>query len=340
MTENKYFAASNTVRGFVSYYKEIFSGCESVYVIKGGSGTGKGRFMRECANYAINSGKADKLEYFYCSFDPDSLDGIIIGEKLAVIDGTAPHVYEPTLAGAHENLVDLGAFWDPSKLRTHKDKLLELQNQKKSHFSRAYKYLAAYGELDGVTREILERNVDRDKISSFAAKLISETDCQSENKSLVRLKSAIGRRGLVSFDGYEKTAKKQILISDSSGVSDLLLRSILSEAQKYSMPTTVSYSPLFEGRPNAIKIGDRLSLTVCQNGDKGELDTDSFLRADSPDEIESIKKYQADMLTMATDELSKASKVHFAIEDIYIESMDFGRKEEYTAKFLENLHFL
>ena len=44
MSEKKYFAAANTVDGFVSYYDEIFVKCSRVYIIKGGSGTGKSYF--------------------------------------------------------------------------------------------------------------------------------------------------------------------------------------------------------------------------------------------------------------------------------------------------------
>ena len=339
MTENKYFAASNTVKGFVSYYKEIFGTCESVYVIKGGSGTGKGRFMRECANHAINSGRANNIEYFYCSFDPDSLDGIIIDGRIAVIDGTAPHVYEPTLAGAHENLVDLGAFWDPSKLRTHKDKLLELQAQKRAHFSRAYKYLAAYGELDGVVRDVVSASIDMDRASSYASKLVSELNCGGSADQRLRLDSAIGRNGMVRLNGYESSARTNLRLFDSMGIAPTLLESIFAEAKRFSMPTTFSYSPLFEGRLNALKIGDQLSLTLCQDGDKADLDTRDFLRSDPSGEVAAIKKYQADMLEMATEEFSKAGKVHFRIEDIYIDAMDFGRKEEYTARFLKEMQF-
>ena len=77
--ERRYFAASNSCRGFVSYYPACFgtdSGVEKLYIMKGGPGTGKSRFMRDVATYAVDRG-AD-VTYYYCSSDAASLDGVII----------------------------------------------------------------------------------------------------------------------------------------------------------------------------------------------------------------------------------------------------------------------
>ena len=91
--EDAYFASSNSASGFWSYYTDVFDHARvrRLFAIKGGPGTGKSRFMKEVAKAAEENGH--EVEYFYCSFDPSSLDGIIIDGKLAMIDGTAPHVY-------------------------------------------------------------------------------------------------------------------------------------------------------------------------------------------------------------------------------------------------------
>ena len=78
MTEQTYFAALNGGKGFVSFFDDIFSPLDRVYIIKGGPGTGKSKLMRDIAAEAVN--KAYTVEYFCCSADPDSLDGIIIKE--------------------------------------------------------------------------------------------------------------------------------------------------------------------------------------------------------------------------------------------------------------------
>lgn len=53
------------------------------------------------------------MEYFYCSSDTDSLDGIASPSlKVAAIDGTAPHVIEPDYPGVYDEIINLEDFWD------------------------------------------------------------------------------------------------------------------------------------------------------------------------------------------------------------------------------------
>lgn len=89
-----YFSGGNTASGFVSYYDYIFRELDRLYIIKGAPGTGKSKLMRDIANEADN--RSYKVEYYHCSSDPDSLDGIIIRDiSVGVLDGTAPHVGVP-----------------------------------------------------------------------------------------------------------------------------------------------------------------------------------------------------------------------------------------------------
>ena len=69
------FAASNSARGFKSYYDQVFDRkkLERVYIIKGGPGTGKSSFMKRVALWAQKKGM--DVEYYYCSSDTNSLDG-------------------------------------------------------------------------------------------------------------------------------------------------------------------------------------------------------------------------------------------------------------------------
>ena len=78
---NGYFAAANTRGGFVSFFDKIFSEdeCGRTYILKGGPGVGKSTFMKKLAK--LSEDKGYTCEYFYCSSDPSSLDGIIIKEK-------------------------------------------------------------------------------------------------------------------------------------------------------------------------------------------------------------------------------------------------------------------
>ena len=110
--QNKYFAASNSSRGFTNYFKEVFGRADMVYVVKGGPGTGKSSFMKRCSRSAEERGY--QVENYCCSSDADSLDGVFVFDgkrSIGVLDGTAPHVWEPEFPGVCEQMVDLGQFW-------------------------------------------------------------------------------------------------------------------------------------------------------------------------------------------------------------------------------------
>ena len=76
----------NSYGGFVSHYRDCFAQ-ERRYIIKGGPGCGKSTLMRRIAHEAEQRGL--EVEYYDCSSDPDSLDGIVLPSLgIAMFDGT------------------------------------------------------------------------------------------------------------------------------------------------------------------------------------------------------------------------------------------------------------
>ena len=327
MSEKKYFAAANTVNGFVSYYDEIFGKCSKIYIIKGGSGTGKSYFMRRCAEYVKGLDAFEDIEYFYCSFDPSSLDGILINGDVAVIDGTAPHVYEPKMPGAKENIVDLGRFWDADKLRESRDTFSDLFEKKKNCFKRAYGYLSACGELDKVREGIISEYIDDEKLRAAAAKLVSDIECDECEGSKLRIVSALGRDGRVLFDTYEGLSERTIKVANKDGAAHWFLENVILEARRFGKAIYISYDPLFINRPNAVMIGNTAIMTA-------DCESSKWLETES-DKISKLKAVQNELVDEAIKEFRRAAEVHFSIEKIYASAMDFGRKEEFTEDFLK-----
>ena len=172
MSEKRFFAASNTERGFLSYFSEIFrERAERCYIIKGGPGTGKSRLMREMGTAAESSGYG--VEYYYCSSDPDSLDGIFAergGESFAVLDGTAPHSEDLIYPGCVDNIIDLGRFWDSHTLRERRREIVLFGDSKKKAYASAYRALSAYGLITGLADALVCECVDREAIAEECAK--------------------------------------------------------------------------------------------------------------------------------------------------------------------------
>lgn len=137
------YAGGNTALGFYSYYNHITVGhAARLWIIKGGPGVGKSTFVRAVGEAMRESGF--DVEYFCCSSDNDSLDGVRIPAlEIALVDGTAPHIIEPKFPGAVDELLDLGAYWDGAGIRSNRDAIIAKTPEVSRHFARAYSFLAA-----------------------------------------------------------------------------------------------------------------------------------------------------------------------------------------------------
>lgn len=97
------FAGAMTPQGQLCFYENLTENIKNLYVVKGRPGTGKSTMSKKIGNSAINAGY--DVEYYHCAFDPDSIDMIIIPElDFALLDGTAPHVFDPT---NNDKLIDM-----------------------------------------------------------------------------------------------------------------------------------------------------------------------------------------------------------------------------------------
>ena len=172
--EKHFYLGANTPYGFFSYYDSIVSqqDARKIYCIKGGPGTGKSSFMRKIADKILSLGY--DVEFIHCSSDDDSLDGIYVRRlKIALLDGTSPHIVDPKNPGAVDKIINLGEFWDEEKMCAERQGIIDTNREIGETFARAYKYLAAakaFGDDMTVINEKLcdryERNLYVDKIQS------------------------------------------------------------------------------------------------------------------------------------------------------------------------------
>lgn len=93
-----FFLGANSEEGFFSLYDQLLGGrLDDLMILKGGPGCGKSTFMRRMGAAMERAG--ERIVYINCSGDPDSLDGaIFLDRNAAIVDGTSPHVLEPTYA--------------------------------------------------------------------------------------------------------------------------------------------------------------------------------------------------------------------------------------------------
>ncbi len=349
--EDAYFAASNSEKGFFSYYSQCFDAprVDHVYAIKGGPGTGKSRFMREISSAAERAGWS--CEYIYCSSDPNSLDGIILskgksGECIALLDATAPHVYEPGRPGSREDLVNLGLFWDVEKLSSHKEEIAALNKQKEEAYRRAYRYLAGVGECIRTRDALMAPYVKREEIKRLADRLLKRIPTGTEYQASPALIHSLGMRGRVMLDTYLRKAQVIFRIADCRGIGKYLLGEIGRIAMEKRLSVRLSYDPVYPEALDGIFLRDAgvcfliCEEELCQKEHKTlwmRRFTDPIPISAVKDDVRYAERMQKAMLLGAVDALSRVKEIHFSLEEIYATAMDFSQKEAFTKEFCKKL---
>lgn len=345
-TESKaeFYAAANSKRGFFSLFDEIFDErkLEKLYIIKGGSGTGKSRLMREIAEAAEHSGFA--VEYYYCSSDPKSLDGIIIKEKkLAVIDGTAPHTRDPHFPGAVDEIINLGEFWDTAALESARERIIELCDQKKAAFERSYSLLSLAGKVDEISDKLIESAFDFAKLEAFATRFVGKLPrdggAARERAVFVSAISYLGHKALPTFG----SAGKIIKTDGKYGASEVVMAALRRAAKKRGVSCTAALDPLDPAKCEALYFdGADTAVIKAENCTCGEnfralrfIDGDA-MRKLRP-ELRRLEKMHTETLESAIACLKEAFGYHAELESIYSGTMDFEAKEAFTAELIKKL---
>ncbi len=264
--KHEYFAASNSAEGFKNYYSEVFARADFVYIIKGGPGTGKSSFMKKYALRAQAEGRA--VEYYCCSSDPSSLDGVlIIGEErtVGILDGTAPHVSEPKFPGACEEIVNLGQCWDGEILRRQKNEIIALSERKSGEYKCAYTFLRSVGNLRAVSDGLVEPLLDREKMRSLSLRLIKELP-NGKATLLPSVLDSVSMNGQIRLDSFEKNAEKLYVISEFYGVGEVLLDELYKELQGRDVRARISFDPICPWHVDGIFLEEQKLAFVTGRG--------------------------------------------------------------------------
>lgn len=346
---DKFFAASNSAHGFCSYYNECFSNLDRLYIIKGGPGTGKSGFMRRVFVTALERGY--KGEKFYCSSDQDSLDGIILyrdGKSVGFIDGTSPHSFDMRIAGAVDNIINLGELWREEELAKKRDEIINLSAKKSGEYSVAYKYLCSCANLSAVINLYISECVNTEKLMSASAKLTGTLAVGEKYSERIRLIDSVGMRGRVRFDSLERGASGICLLGDMFGVGSMMLRAIRENLREKRRSILISYDPICPDKINGLfDIESKLAFILSDDRAEGisndkivsHINMKRFIFPDKLSEQRSNIKYARTLyeksLNGALDAFGRIEKYHFALEKIYGESMDFQGVDGLIERYCE-----
>lgn len=149
----KFLASANSAQGFVQYFDFINDRSKNNYtfVLKGSAGSGKSTLMRKAGDYFLDKGY--DIEFFYCSSDTSSLDGMRVKElNICIVDGTSPHAREVKMPLLDGEIVNLCEFANGQEIRKNEKAILQEAAKKKTCFDAAYPLIAAAKEIDSVIK--------------------------------------------------------------------------------------------------------------------------------------------------------------------------------------------
>lgn len=339
-----YFAGANTANGFEGLYGGIADErrMEHVYILKGGPGTGKSTLIRKAAAAAEKEGVPAEL--YFCGSDPDSLDCAVLGGRIAVLDGTAPHVRDMTYPGAASSLIDLSRFWDSGLLEAARNEIFAHSEAKSAHWASAYRWMRAAGAADEERTVHAERCFDAGKASAYIGRLmkrLGKPAPEEKGVTQVRYTRAVTMRGRVYLPAFEHLAGSGnvFAVADAYGCAVPFLALLAGRLAAAGYDMIVSRLPV-TGHIDGIYLpAHRFAAVTALPASETEsrmIRMTRFVRDDIPDGVRGPMRLAAKTEEACMEEacacLTRAAEEHFALEDIYKRAMDFPALGRCTKK--------
>lgn len=311
---DRFFWGSNTGRGFVSYAEEFYPEARRRILIKGGPGTGKSSFLKKVAE------ATKEPVLFHCASSPNSLDAVAdFSLGYFITDATAPHVLEPVLPGARDEILDFGKFWQKEKLRERIISIVKCQQKTTDFFTLAYASLAKALKI----RERLEKEYPVQDLVQFK-KIWQEMynritpNYPNLGRGEKRFISAYTPQGLKRMP---LIAKETLYVGASPSYAETLLYPLAALFLGSGDDVLYLMDPLDGHKLEGLYIQSR-QIYIEAKWTYGESELASFVQ-------------------QATEEgfkaLNNAFQAHEDLEKLYIEAMDFPALNEYLGGVLADI---
>ncbi len=219
-----FFLGATGKHGYVSLFNDVYSPEKpgAHYILKGGPGTGKSTLMKKAAKHLTDKGYF--VEKDYCSADPSSLDMIYCPElNFSVTDGTSPHIFEPSLPGVTEFIVNLGEAWNKDILKENIKEINSLFKAYSAEHKKAANYLFAASKCSREAAQMFLKTVDYEKslkyIKKLCTKKIPDKNSAEKGKINKRFLSGITPDGVaVQYDTLNVFCDEIVTFCDEYGV--------------------------------------------------------------------------------------------------------------------------
>ena len=228
------FLGANSGGGFYSLYDQLLGGrLDDLLVIKGGPGCGKSSFMRAVAKELTAAGW--DAVYVQCSGDPDSLDGVLFpARRVGLVDGTAPHVLEPTYTVAAERYLDLTRFYNVEATKAARPEIVARTDAYRAAYADAYHVLRAADALESERRAAVRAAMDFGKLARRVDAIVRR-EIRGKGAKRGRIDRAflggMTHQGeLCRFDTVDALCPRVYALEDSYGLASAALERVAAAA--------------------------------------------------------------------------------------------------------------
>jgi hypothetical protein len=336
-----FFATGNTASGFVSLLDSALQGLDRIYILKGGPGTGKSDLIREIGNQMAEAGH--DIWFIHCPSGINSLDGVVIPAiKVGIVDGSAPHVIEPRLPGAVEQIVNLGAAWSTAQLRSRKQEIESLNTQIQQNYERAYAGFAEALRIHDEWETIYIANMDFQKADelteSYVQILYGDQKLDKSSRIDHRFLGAATPAGAVDFiqNLTEGISKRYFIKGRPGSGKSTMLKKLAAAGSECGFDVEI-YHCGFDSNSLDMIIVPELEFAMFDSTAPHEYfpvrDTDQIVDmyalciTEGTDEehaepLNEIKSRYSAKMKASTQYLAQAKSLYDELEQIYISSLD------------------
>ena len=347
------FLAANSSIGFYSLFDEMTRRTDhSIYLIKGGPGSGKSSLMKKVALAAAEKGM--EVEQMHCSSDPESLDGVWIKDKKVIfLDATAPHCADPRFPGAVEEIVPLGEYWDAKVLKEHTAEIISLSQSISGIFKSIYRLLGAAGQVQGISDKIVSSAFEQEKALGALTKFFRRQailPLGKKGQTDKRFISAISQNGVVLYEDIVKDCKQVLLIEDPYECSFLITDMANKMLVDMGYDRTCALSPLHPERIDHLIVPECSLAIITQNHRLRwqsqfpvvkTLQLKTFLNPDiisqNKNKLAFSKKLCKSIYDEVADYLASEKALHDRLESFYIDAMDFEALNKKSEQFIAEI---
>ena len=347
------FPGGNTTEGFYSFYHYLIEGdANRLFVLKGGPGVGKSSMMKKIGYALVNMGY--DVEFHHCSSDENSIDGIVVPKlKVAMVDGTAPHIVDPKNPGAVDEIINLGESWDVNKMEENREKILECNKEVGRLFARAYKYLIACAPIARSIEDKYKDSMDFGSINLLTVNLSEEIFKDIKPSGNISKERHLFGSALTPIGHIEHTESilegiEKIYYVDGeigTGKSTLMTK-LYKKATELGLGVEVYHAPLLPPDKLETIVIEELGIAVTtsklfKDNNYKSIDLNKFVSKEKIDkhldEIEYDKKVLDELLNYGLFNIKRAKAQHDVLEKYYVPNMNFSQNEKIRNTILSRI---